>query len=91
MGPPERSIAGTRESATAFARSTYNHRSTGEEPVTKLLVPAPVLVLVLVLALAAPAFAQHGGKISWEKDYKKGLERAKKEGLPLMVYFGADW
>lgn len=31
------------------------------------------------------------GKIEWEKDYDKGLARAKAEGLPMLLYFGADW
>ena len=45
----------------------------------------------LSLALAVVALAAGGGKIKWENDYKKGLERAKKENKLLMVYFTADW
>lgn len=36
-------------------------------------------------------FQDTGGKINWEKDYEKGLARARAEGLPMLLYFGADW
>lgn len=46
---------------------------------------------MFLVPLALALLAADGGKIKWESDYKKGLERAKKEGLPLLVTFGADW
>lgn len=30
-------------------------------------------------------------QIAWEADYAKGLTRAKAEGLPILLYFTADW
>jgi hypothetical protein len=45
----------------------------------------------LSLALAVVALAAGGGKIKWESEYPKGLERAKKENKLMMVYFTADW
>lgn len=46
--------------------------------------------------LAAAAFlflalSPGGGEVRWETDYVKGLDRAKKQGLPLLLYFAADW
>ena len=43
------------------------------------------------LALAFAALAAGGGKIKWESEYKKGIDRAKKENKLAMVYFTADW
>ena len=48
-------------------------------------------LLWIPVAMALLAFAPGGGKIKWTKDYKAALERAKKEGRPMMLYFGADW
>ena len=45
----------------------------------------------LSLALAVVALAAGGGKIKWESEYPKALERAKKENKLMMVYFTADW
>ena len=47
--------------------------------------------MVLALALSAAAWAGHGGKISWQKDYAKAREQAKKEGKLLVLYFTAEW
>ena len=47
--------------------------------------------LLLLLPLVLLLISAGGGKIKWEKDYKKALARAQKEGRPMMLYFGADW
>ena len=54
-----------------------------------------IALLLLVGGGLRPAEAHSprrgGGKIKWEKDYKKALAQARKEGRPMMLYFTADW
>ena len=45
------------------------------------------ILLVLALFQQAP----RGGKIEWRRDVDDALKQAKKDGLPAMLYFTADW
>lgn len=44
---------------------------------------------VLALTLFAPACLAEG--VSWETDYKKGLEAAAKANKPMFIEFTASW
>ena len=45
------------------------------------------ILLVLALVQQAP----RSGKIEWRRDVDDSLKQAKKDGLPAMLYFTADW
>ena len=43
-------------------------------------------LVALVTACSAPT-----GNISWIKNYDTGLQQAKDQGKPIMIFFTADW
>ena len=48
-----------------------------------------ILVTALLLCLVA-CTTKDGGKLRWEKDPAKGIERAQMSGRPMLLYFTSD-
>ncbi len=49
-----------------------------------------LIAAVLFVVLAdSPLLAAKGGRITWNRNYRQALEKARNEGRPLMIYFTA--
>jgi len=56
---------------------------------TSMLAAAAAAVL---LGAAPAAHAEdHRGKVPWVENVEEGLKKAKQTGLPVMLFFTADW
>ena len=44
----------------------------------------------LIAILASSLLVGGGGKVNWEKDYKKAVQEAKDSGGVMMLYFTQD-
>jgi len=54
-------------------------------------VNARILIAAAAVAFAAPALAKHNGKISNWEEPAQGAAKANAKGLPMMMFFTADW
>ena len=52
---------------------------------------ARMLIAAAAVAFAAPALAKHNGKISNWEEPAQGAAKANAKGLPMMMFFTADW
>jgi hypothetical protein len=41
--------------------------------------------------MTGTVLAGMGGKIAWSTDYEKGVEQAKQDNKPMMLYFTTSW
>jgi hypothetical protein len=48
-----------------------------------------ILASALLLGFVA-CTTKDGGKLRWERDPDKGIERAQMSGRPIMLYFTSD-
>ena len=51
------------------------------------MVHKSFITTVILLLAAGSAFAQKGGKVSWERNPYAALKEAKTRGVPIMLYF----
>lgn len=51
-----------------------------------------VLLLTLCPSMALKASSSGSGHLSWTTNYQEALQRSKKEGKPVLLFFtGSDW
>jgi thiol:disulfide interchange protein len=49
------------------------------------------LLILLIAACSSSSQDAATDKIDWVKDYKTGVTLAAQSGIPIMLYFTADW
>lgn len=49
-----------------------------------------VVALSIVLIAGAPALAQDGGKIKWNRDPQAAIAEAKRTGRGMMMFFTSE-
>lgn len=53
--------------------------------------PAPKVGAARIQSIYPYPINKNAPKLSWSTTLEEGMERARREGKPLMVYFGTEW